>query len=57
MTSLTELKGEAAHKEADRRIMEATKPQKGGGELLGKFREIAKKRKAGAGAETPAVTQ
>lgn len=36
------------HEEADRRIMEAMKPKKGGGELLSKFREIAKKRKAGA---------
>lgn len=43
------------HEEADRRIMEAMKPKKQGGELLSKFREIAKRRKAGA--ETPAITE
>jgi len=33
------------------------KPQVAGGDLLTKFREVAKKRKAGPGVEPPPVTE
>jgi len=43
------------HEEADRRILEAAKPPKQAGTgLLGKLKEMAGKRQAGAGTAPPA---
>lgn len=44
------------HVEKMREILKP-KPQVAGSDLVTKFREIAKKRKAGPGAESPPVTE